>query len=102
MANGNGSPHKATALTGDFQNHPRGPIAQAPKRIRSLEDLSHGSGPPLTTRQLAQIIGMSPTFIREEIRSGHLRAVAVGRGRKRVFRILVREAGRYAKALGLL
>ena len=100
MANGNSSTNKAAALTGEV--HPRAPIAGTPKRIRSLEDLSHGSGPPLTTRQLAQIIGMSPTFIREEIRSGHLRAVPVGRGRKRVFRILVREAGRYAKALGLL
>jgi len=57
---------------------------------------------PFATRQLADIVGMSPTFIRSEIRSGHLRAVAVGRGRKRVFRIPVAEARRYAKALGLL
>jgi hypothetical protein len=48
------------------------------------------------------MIGMSATFIRDEIRNGHLRAVSVGRGRKRVFRIPVREARRYVKALGLL
>lgn len=67
-----------------------------------LDDLVHANGPPLTTGELAQMIGMSATFIRGEIRSGHLRAVSVGRGRKRVFRIAVREARRYAKELGLL
>jgi excisionase family DNA binding protein len=69
---------------------------------RRLEDLASVGGPPLTTRQLAQMIGMSATFIREEIRSGHLRAVLLGRGRKRVFRIPVHEARRYAKELGLI
>jgi hypothetical protein len=67
-----------------------------------LEDLAHGHGRPLGTRELAEMIGMSQTFIRSEIRAGHLRAVPVGRGRKRVFRIPVHEARRYAKALGLL
>ena len=78
-------------------------VEEAPRNgARLLDDLTLESGPPLTTRELARMIGMSATFIREEIRSGHLRAVSVGRGRKRVFRILVREARRYVKALGLL
>jgi hypothetical protein len=71
-------------------------------RVRALEDLARGSGPPLTTTELARMIGMSPTFIRLEIGSGYLRAVRLGRGRRPVFRIPVREACRYVKKLGLL
>ena len=48
------------------------------------------------------MIAMSPTFIRIEISGGYLRAVRVGRGRRPVFRIPVREACRYVKKLGLL
>ena len=82
---------------------PGGRSAPQPARYdRRLPDLASASGPPLTTRQLAQMIGMSATFIREEIRSGHLRAVLLGRGRKGVFRIPVHEARRYAKELGLI
>ena len=57
---------------------------------------------PLGTRELAEMTGMSATFIREEIRAGVLRAVAIGRGRRRVFRISVTEARRYLRELGLL
>jgi excisionase family DNA binding protein len=57
---------------------------------------------PLTTGELARMIGMSPTFIREEIHGGYIRAVVVGRGRKRVYRIPASEAYRYIKALGIL
>ncbi len=57
---------------------------------------------PLTTGELARMIGMSPTFIREEIHGGYLHAVVVGRGRKRVYRIPATEAYRYIKALGIL
>ena len=64
-------------------------------------DLRREDGPPLTVRELAQRIAMSPTFVRSEIHSGHLEAVAIGRGRKRVFRITEVEARRYAKSLGL-
>jgi len=71
-------------------------------RLRVLEDLLAGSGSPLATGELAQMIGMSTTFVRDEIRSGHLRAVLIGRGRKRVYRIHVREALRYTRSLGLL
>ena len=71
-------------------------------RDRALEELARGSGPPLTTSELARMIGMSPTFIRVEISSGYLRAAKVGRGRRPVFRIPVREACRYVKKLGLL
>jgi excisionase family DNA binding protein len=78
-----------------------GPAVHNGRRLRSVEDLADTSGSPLTTSELAHILGMSSTFIREEIRSGHLLAVSVGRGRKRVFRIPVREAYRYAKELGL-
>ena len=72
------------------------------RRAQSLEDLIRADGPPLSTRELARLIGMSATFIRSEIRAGHLRGVAIGRGRKRVFRITAREARRYAKTLGLI
>jgi hypothetical protein len=67
-----------------------------------LHDLLERSGPPLTTSELAKMIGMSSTFIRKEIGHGYLRAIAVGRGRKRVFWIPVREARRYVRSLGLL
>jgi hypothetical protein len=56
---------------------------------------------PLTTSELGRMIGVSSTFIREEIHGGHLRAIVVGRGRKRVFRILPHEAYRYMKELGI-
>jgi excisionase family DNA binding protein len=69
---------------------------------RALEDLVRGDARPLTTSELARLVGLSATFIRTEIRGGHLRAVAVGRGRKRVYRILQREAIRYARQLGVL
>ena len=71
-------------------------------RPRSLGDLRLMSGPPLTTVELARMMGMSSTFIREEIRSGHLRGVLLGRGRKRVYRIPLREALRYVNGLGLM
>ena len=76
-----------------------------PDRIRVarlLEEPSAANRRPLTTREIAHLIGMSPTFVREEIHSGHLRAVSMGRGRKRVFRIPFREARRYVKEWGLL
>ena len=57
---------------------------------------------PLTTRELARMVGMSQTFIREEIHGGYLSAVVVGRGRKRVYRIPASEAYRYIKQLGML
>ena len=73
-----------------------------PGSRRRLKDLSVDEGPPLTTTELAQLTGMSPTFIRGEIRSGHLRAVRIGRGQTTVFRILVPDARNYAQQLGLL
>jgi len=69
---------------------------------RRLSDLSAEDDRPLTTQELAQMIGMSSTFVRTEIRSGHLRAIRVGRGRKRVFRIPVRDAKLYLAKLGLV
>jgi excisionase family DNA binding protein len=71
-------------------------------RVRQIRDLVEEAGSPLTTRELAEITGMSQTFIRNEIRSGELQAVALGRGKKRVFRILFAEAQRYVRQLGLL
>jgi excisionase family DNA binding protein len=73
-----------------------------PDVAQRLKDLAHTTGPPLTTGELAAMIGMSSTFIRKEIDSGYLRATRIGRGRKRVFRIAVREAHRYVRDLGLL
>ena len=83
-------------------NHRRESSLQNRDRVRALEDLARGSGPPLATSELARMIGMSPTFIRLEIGSGYLRAARVGRGRRAVFRIPVREACRYVRKLGLL
>ncbi len=72
------------------------------RRGHRLTDLAQKTGPPLTTRELAVLIGMSTTFIRKEICSGYLRATRIGRGRKPVFRIALREARRYVRKLGLL
>ena len=69
---------------------------------RGLKDLCADQGPPLTTTELAAMTGMSPSFIRAEIRTGHLRAIRVGRGQTTVFRILVSDARNYALQLGLL
>ena len=92
------------------ENHsPGGKSESVPLRNGSLHDRGFPSpaaperreGPPLTVRELAEKVGMSPTFIRTEIHSGHLKAVAIGRGRKCVFRITAAEARRYAQSLGL-
>ena len=72
------------------------------KRERVARKMSPESDLPLTTTELGRMIGMSPTFIREEIHGGHLNAIVVGRGRKRVFRILVQEAHRYMRQLGVV
>jgi hypothetical protein len=69
---------------------------------RSLTDLADHNGTPVTTSELARMIGMSPTFIRSEIKRGQLRAVAMGHGRKRVFRIPAHDAFTYARKLGML
>jgi excisionase family DNA binding protein len=69
---------------------------------RALTDLADASESPLTTSEMARMVGMSPTFIRTEIKSGQLRAVALGHGRKRVFRIPAHEALTYARKLGML
>ena len=57
---------------------------------------------PLTTVELARMVGMTPAFIREEIQGGYLHAVNVGRGQTHVYRIPAREAYRYIKQLGIL
>ncbi len=69
---------------------------------RTFGDLTDLNRPPLTTSELARITGMSPTFIRTAIRKGLLRAVAVGNGRRRVFRIHPQDAFSYARELGFL
>jgi len=69
---------------------------------RALTDLADANGSPLTTSELARIVGMSPTFIRNEIKTGQLRAITLGHGRKRVFRIPAPEALTYARKLGML
>ena len=92
---------KNSQKSSQSSKHGRESSLQNRDRARALEDLARGSGPPLTTSELARMIGMSPTFIRLEIGSGYLRAARVGRGRRPVFRIPVREACRYVKKLGL-
>ncbi len=85
------------------RNNPHPDRERAPTpRARPLDELGRGIGPPLTTAELAKMVGMSATFIRDEIHGGHIRAVVVGRGRKRVYRIPAREAYRYMKELGIL
>jgi excisionase family DNA binding protein len=69
--------------------------------LRRLTDLADDGDRPLTTHELARMIGMSSTFVRSEIHSGQLRAITVGRGRRRVFRIPVKEALDYISKLGL-
>jgi excisionase family DNA binding protein len=71
-------------------------------RRRALTDLADGTEAPLTTSELARMMGMSPTFIRSEIKSGQLRAIALGHGRKRVFRIPAQDALTYARKVGML
>jgi excisionase family DNA binding protein len=75
-------------------------IQAAERRLSDLAMIEEG--PPLTTSELARMTGMSPTFIRAEIKTGHLRAVRIGHGRKRVFRIRVCHARAYVRRLGLL
>lgn len=82
--------------------HPTRGAARRPAEVARPGDLAQLKGRPLTTSQLAAIVGMSPTFIRKEIDSGYLRATRIGRGRKPVFRIPLQEARRYMKELGLL
>lgn len=71
-------------------------------RRLTFGDLTDPNATPLTTSELAQLMGMSPTFIRTEIKRGLLRAIVIGRGRRRVFRIATRDAIRYVRALGFL
>jgi excisionase family DNA binding protein len=71
-------------------------------RRPALEDLIRGVTPPLTTSELASLVGLSASFIRSEIRGGHLRAVAMGHGAKRVYRILPSDAIEYVRQLGTL
>lgn len=68
----------------------------------TLDILERIEGRPLSTAELADIVGMSATFIRKEIKEGQLRAVRVGRGRKCVYRITSADAAHYARQLGLL
>ena len=68
-----------------------------------MVDLSQARGPALTTSQLAFVVGLSAQTLRMEILAGELRAIRVGRGRKRrAYRIPWREACRYATRLGLI
>ena len=96
------SPHASAHRVSSSVADPSSKAPRKPRRPRVLEDLLAGSGSPLATGELAHMIGMSSTFVRDEIHGGQLRAVLIGRGRKRVYRIHVREALRYARSLGLL
>lgn len=77
-------------------------MLQINNRPIELNDLVHAVGAPLSTSEFARMVGMSPTFIRTEIKSGELRAVRLGRGRKPVFRIPIHDALHYVRKLGLL
>lgn len=72
-------------------------------RLIGLNDLPDANGAaPLTTSEFARMVGMSPTFIRTEIKCGELRAIRIGRGQRTVFRIPIHDAIWYARKLGLL
>jgi excisionase family DNA binding protein len=45
--------------------------------------------PPLSTRECADLIGVSPTFVRDAIKAGELRAEAIRRrpGARAVYRV---------------
>ena len=75
---------------------------QATGLIPRTREILAAEGPPITTRELAGLTGMSLTFIRKEIHAKEVQAIEMGRGRKRVFRILRAEARRYLRQLGLL
>ncbi len=92
----------ATDPSSNSENGNNGTSRRPSDIAQKLNDLAQKSGRPLTTAQLAAIIGMSATFIRKEISSGYLRATRIGRGRKPVFRIPLHEARRYVRELGLL
>jgi excisionase family DNA binding protein len=77
-------------------------MAIVPRLPPTLDVLERSEGRPLTTAELAAIVGMSATFIRKEIKEGQVRAVRVGRGRKCVYRITISDAVQYARQLGLL
>jgi excisionase family DNA binding protein len=72
------------------------------KRSRTQAYLDQTDGPPFTTAEVARLFGMSPTFVRKEIKNGALQAVVLGRGRRRVYRIPVGEVVRYMRRAGLL
>ena len=73
-----------------------------PRHTESVSAILLAGPQPLTTGELARMVGMSPAFIREEIQGGYLHAVVVGRGQTHVYRIPAREAYRYIKQLGIL
>jgi excisionase family DNA binding protein len=97
---GNGSRHSdqaSSAKQGKPSRLAAGTLSTVPSR-----DHDHETPRPMTTSEVAKMIGMSATFVRKEISSGYLRAIRIGRGRKSVFRIPVSEFRRYIKTLGLL
>ena len=69
-------------------------------------DLTQPSGPPLTTGQLAAVVGLSSETIRREITLGVLRAfrrpALPTRGKRTEYRIAWGEARRYAIMVGVL
>jgi hypothetical protein len=69
---------------------------------RARIDLTQQDGQPISTGQLAAVIGMSDDFIRLEIKNGELTARRVGRGLRREYRICWAEARRYCLRLGFL
>jgi excisionase family DNA binding protein len=98
MSNGSRLPDQASSAKPGKPARPATTVSTAP----SLKDQAHESRRPMTTSEVAKMIGMSATFVRKEISSGYLRAIRIGRGRKSVFRIPVSEVRRYIKTLGLL
>jgi hypothetical protein len=70
-------------------------------RARTLTDIRACiDGPPLSVGELAYALGLSREKIRCDILQGHIAASFSGMGTRTWYRIEIREAQRYLRALG--
>lgn len=65
-------------------------------------DFARQDGPPVTPRTLALVIGVTPQFVRDEIREGELPAYQVGHGERKQWRIHWCHARTYLIRIGVL
>lgn len=89
------------SAAGDRREKPRGGRRKLDV-IKYLEE--NDSGHPLSTDQLANVIGVSTTTIRADIRYGALKAFKAGGrpGTRKEWRVLFTEAKRYLIEMGVV